>query len=666
MSSSIARKSLVGKSPRSEVRSRFQVGLEKSGHRKVNPCCEALETRLQLAADFLLMSNAYLQWESGTHPLLEQSAPASLTTPSPAVAWQGSQNPPRTENNAYGGLLSVEGSMRTALNGVTTATSAEASVDVFASALYTVHGGNYGYYSSILGKAHSDGWFQLLMLDRPDRNDRARVTITVNLSETGNEGQHWWGADWRYEVGSDVEVGGLFDNVQHTRSFEVDQGSWADWPVQHNGNTYIRVASIGLGNTRAFGTAYNLNGVLPFSQKYSDGQGTISISAVSLTSPLLPPVAVIDGPDEVVLGQSATFSSNGSYDPDDGTGPNQGITAWQWADGDAPDPDGTAPGITYNWTTPGPKTITLQVTDNEGQAATTTKTIEVVDLAKQFDIRLTTFIPGDNVTSFRWDPQFNLNGPAEPDIQLFHEGDDRSFAYAAERFRTRHEISVISNETYDPDGFVEGSERKTIGETRSYAQDGIGGDGRITAAAKADSTTGDWSLLHGRGRASSEGMRYQVTRRGPEQVEVVLFTPPPDGGPKNPLIEFGPAIDWMFKFLIDTTGGRTAQVTVSPGRWDGFPAVELYINQQPIYLWSPGPGPYPPTQLLNLLPGTGDVIVPTSAHVVPALKEPKVPTKQSMRPPRSIAALSSFSSSHANVLGSSNLIGLLSDAEVVV
>jgi len=77
-------------------------------------------------------------------------------------------------------------------------------------------------------------------------------------------------------------------------------------------------------------------------------------------------------PEEPLVNQEVTFNASTSYDPD---GP---IVSYEWNFSDGTPPvTKTNPIITHNYTTPGPKVVTLNVTDNEGLWDTESKTIMV-------------------------------------------------------------------------------------------------------------------------------------------------------------------------------------------------------------------------------------------------------------------------------------------------
>lgn len=341
---------------------------------------EQLEARYHLTSEFLLTGGGYVQWSEGIpwRVTASETAPTTLGEHSEAIAWQSALPPQETQNNAYGGILSVAGQMISRLTGQVSGSTATAEVNVAAAATYTIHGGRYGFWSHIAGFARADGTMLVWMRNRPDRIDRVRLSVAVHINETGNQGQSSSYSSWRVRLGRNLDESGPIDPAGLTLSADVADNTAINSTATINGVPYVLVASIAMGDNRGFLQNFGtLSGNLGFSEILGAGGGTISLSAVSLTAPTLAPVAQIDGPREVVVGHPATFTSD-SYDPDDGTGPNQGITAWQWTDGEEPDPDGSSPTVTYTWLTPGTKLVRLLVVDNEGISGSVVEPIRVV------------------------------------------------------------------------------------------------------------------------------------------------------------------------------------------------------------------------------------------------------------------------------------------------
>jgi hypothetical protein len=216
----------------------------------------------------------------------------------------------------------------------------------------------------------------------------------------------------------------------------------------------------------------------------------------------------------------------------------------------------------------------------------------------ELTINVTTFIPTNSLTG---PPQARC-GRGQ---QLFFKGDDRGFGATAPSFRTRSLITVIPEQSADADGLKAGSEQELIGETRSYAPDALADF--VINSADDDAVLHDCHLLHDVGTASNSGMHAVVTRTGEHQVSVHMF-----GGAGNPLVFGAPEINWDFTITIDTSGSSTHWTIM--GDHDGFPAYEVYINNNPIYTFSPGPGPYGLFDILKLFPPL-DVNVNTSGDL---------------------------------------------------
>lgn len=83
-----------------------------------------------------------------------------------------------------------------------------------------------------------------------------------------------------------------------------------------------------------------------------------------------PPVAIFDySPKPVLVNQTVTFNGSASYDPD-GT-----VVSWAWNFGDSGIGSGMV--VTHSYSSDGNFTVTLNVTDNDGQSDSTTMGIAV-------------------------------------------------------------------------------------------------------------------------------------------------------------------------------------------------------------------------------------------------------------------------------------------------
>jgi YD repeat-containing protein len=126
------------------------------------------------------------------------------------------------------------------------------------------------------------------------------------------------------------------------------------------------------------------------------------------------PVAVANGPYTVQLGQTVTFSSSGSFDPD-GT-----ISSYHWNFGDGASANLQNPSHVYQ--TSGSFTATLTVTDNAGLRASTTATVTINGANEaRLDPRNQTGGGGENALSqnFNWSlPLLSLPGRSGMDLGL--------------------------------------------------------------------------------------------------------------------------------------------------------------------------------------------------------------------------------------------------------
>jgi hypothetical protein len=194
----------------------------------------------------------------------------------------------------------------------------------------------------------------------------------------------------------------------------------------------------------------------------------------------------------------------------------------------------------------------------------------------EYRVNLTTFIPAPWLEG---PPSaFCLPGRSRP-RRLFFAGDGRGFSATADSFRSRQLATLVTDENVDADGIVDGSVQNTVGETIAYASDAL--DDGIIDAEDDDGVLNDCTLLHDRDTGSNADMSVQSVRPvGGGSVLVRLR-----GGPGNPLARPSCDIDWDLFLQISDDGTTKSYLLI--GTHDGFPAYELYINDQPIYQYDP-------------------------------------------------------------------------------
>lgn len=224
----------------------------------------------------------------------------------------------------------------------------------------------------------------------------------------------------------------------------------------------------------------------------------------------------------------------------------------------------------------------------------------------EYTINVTLFIPANYVIG---SPQSRCGRGR----QIYFLGDNRTFSPTAGTYRGRQLVTVIPDAT-DADGLKDGTTPlNLVSESRAYAPDAIA-DGVIDAADN-DGVLDDCHLLHERDTASNENMHIEVSRLSATQVRAHLF-----GGLGNPLVVGAPTADWDFTITIDASSAVPSWtlhgIPTDFRAHDGFPAYEIYINNQLIYAYDPGPPPY--TFLGNLVKlfRPLDVTVNTSGALV--------------------------------------------------
>jgi hypothetical protein len=222
--------------------------------------------------------------------------------------------------------------------------------------------------------------------------------------------------------------------------------------------------------------------------------------------------------------------------------------------------------------------------DNDYDIPGTAVTDEIVT------INVTTFIPANYIKP----PLGPDCGTAPLSVGVFHKGDDRikkngkpKFSPKATTFRTRQVVTIFRDGSAVNPGVVGPAVLAALpetGPTEEYAWNALLVDGRISPQDR-DPTLNDCSLLHRKGKATTRKMKVDTDING--DIVVVRL----HGGAKDPLVRLAVLeaahIDWDFTFIIDFSGA--SPVYAFRGEHDGFPAYEVYINNQKVWTYDPGP-----------------------------------------------------------------------------
>lgn len=235
------------------------------------------------------------------------------------------------------------------------------------------------------------------------------------------------------------------------------------------------------------------------------------------------------------------------------------------------------------------------------------------DKSDTYTVSLAVFIPSNYVLAPAIHPQ-SFTG-AIPQRLVF-SGDDRGFDIDAARYRAKQVVTLVPDEEFDRDGLYDDSKLNLGGRTESFIAKAALADGKLDDLDRTgdpnDERRGAGSL-HERIAVDVGGMIIDdPIRLSPKRVSVRLHTAR-SGGPRDQLIAGAPAIDWDFTIVIDTSGSQPKYELA--GSWDGYPAMEIYINRQPIYQYRGEDRMPTMTDLLKLAPLCGDLKVDVSGRL---------------------------------------------------
>jgi hypothetical protein len=218
--------------------------------------------------------------------------------------------------------------------------------------------------------------------------------------------------------------------------------------------------------------------------------------------------------------------------------------------------------------------------------------------SEEFEIKFSAFIPANFVIGPPQSICINHEvSPLDPrrHKRLIFKGDDRSFDPDGESHRARQVVTVITERSVDEDGLKSSARFINRAEgSEAYTEEAF--DDGFIGPDDDDGVLGDCFLLHARSFATSAGLQIQVIRTGDHEVKIHLT-----GAARNQLVQPSAAIDWNLILTLTSQADGSTRWSLE-GDHDGFPAYEIYINNEAIYTHFPGAPPYTFTHLRRLFP----------------------------------------------------------------
>lgn len=164
------------------------------------------------------------------------------------------------------------------------------------------------------------------------------------------------------------------------------------------------------------------------------------------------------------------------------------------------------------------------------------------------------------------------------------DGDDREFGVGLPTYRTRQKVTMIPVSAQGDRGFEAGTDLNLVGLSQEYDKlTSLDSNGRLTAAAKADTELNDDFMKIAEGTADSSGMSIAPNWITARKVRALL-----EGDVGNPIPLYSCNITWSFNVELDGTDKSHPIYKISGNR-SRFPAQEIYLTAQNIFQYDPRP-----------------------------------------------------------------------------
>ncbi|HEY6971188.1 MAG TPA: IPT/TIG domain-containing protein [Candidatus Angelobacter sp.] len=261
---------------------------------------------------------------------------------------------------------------------------------------------------------------------------------------------------------------------------------------------------------------------------------------------------------------------------------------YQWDFGDGTTSTDKAP--THQYANKGDYVATVSVNCKDCFDGTLQVSSFIVSVRTvEFNVRIRAFIPLPVLTApIPLTPcTYDIQPiPVEPGfVNLYRSlllmGDGRGFSSSPGASFRIQDLAVVNTEKkYSSDGLI--SDTPSTGLSRNFAEDAVY-DGSL-GPDDLDAVLHDCHLLDDQGQADTSGITATVTRISDDKIKVHL-----EGEKADPLFLIAADIEWSLDLTIDNSGTQTMYQL--EGSKKGFPAYEMYINDQSIDGFNSMPSP---------------------------------------------------------------------------
>lgn len=195
-------------------------------------------------------------------------------------------------------------------------------------------------------------------------------------------------------------------------------------------------------------------------------------------------------------------------------------------------------------------------------------------------ITFSAFIPDNNINA----PALDILHPYCALNPCVYEGDNRDFSPTGTTYRVRQSVTLAPADPAEPLGVRVGTTANLARPSALYDKPtSLDSNGKLTAAARADTILNDHVMKIDAGTADTSSMQVGTTRTAARGMRANL-----SGDVTNPVPFFACDITWSLSVTVDGTSKANPTITIA-GERGRYPAYDISVGVQYLQIYDPRP-----------------------------------------------------------------------------